>query len=413
MDMADTILARVDERRDELLSLARQLVQIPSENPPGREADVAQFLSDRLAGVATEPVEMHAREPGRPNLIARVRGSDGPGRLMLVAHMDTKPVGDRDQWTVDPFAGHVADGQLYGRGAADMKAALAAMVVAADALKEVGFPGEIQLLFVADEEAGSAYGAKYMTSHVGLQADAAIIGEPSGIDAPFDGIHIAHRGIFCFKVKVLGTQMHSSMSDTRPSVNACVKLAEVLQKFHQRFRPTDPHNPLYPQGPTVNLAVMMDGGVFYGVYPGHAEFASEIRIVPGMDREQTVAELEQFVEQLRREDPSLRVELDLAPRPELAWLDGMQLSEDEPVVQAVARAAETVLGHRPALRGFPGGTDARALYVGAGIPTIPAFGPGLLEVCHGPDECVPVDDVVKAAQMYALAAHNFLCGRCL
>jgi len=142
MNLADTILARVHERRDELLSLARQLVRIPSENPPGREADVAQFLSDRLAGLATSPIEVHAREPGRPNLLARVRGSDGPGRLMLVAHMDTKPVGDRGQWTVDPFAGHVAHGQLYGRGAADMKAAIAAMVVAAEALKEVGFPGK-------------------------------------------------------------------------------------------------------------------------------------------------------------------------------------------------------------------------------------------------------------------------------
>ena len=411
MSDEEDILDRVDGRRDELIGLAQSLISIRSENPTGNEAEIAEFLKARLAPLAGDGMEVHTKESGRPNLLARVRGQSSGPSFMLVAHTDTKPVGDLSQWTVDPYGAEIVGGKLYGRGAADMKAALAAKIVAAEVLKEVGFPGEIQLLFVADEEAGSAFGAKYLVDEVGLRADGALIGEPCGIDASYDSLHIAHRGIFCFKIKVLGTQMHSSMSDIRPSVNASVKLAEVLQKFASDFRPTDPSNKLYPQGPTVNLAVMLEGGVFYGVYPGHAEFASEIRIVPGMDREQTVREVQDFVAQLKQEDPSLRIELDLKPRPNLTWIDGMQLSEDEPVVQAVASAAETVRGRRPPLRGFPGGTDARALYVGAGIPTIPAFGPGLLDLCHGPDEYVPVEDVVHAAKIYALAAYRFLTGK--
>lgn len=408
MDVEETILRRIDDRRDKLIGLAQSLIRIRSENPTGNEAEIADYLREPLDALAPGGVEIHAKKADRPNLLARVQGHRPGPSLMLVAHTDTKPVGDSSQWTVDPFGAEIVDGKLYGRGSADMKAALAAEIVAAEVLKETGFPGELQLLFVADEEAGSALGAKYMANEVGLRADGAIIGEPSGIDASFDVIHLAHRGIFCFKVRVLGTQMHSSMSDIRPSVNASVKLAEVLQKFAQSFRPTDPKNKLYPQGPTVNLAVMMEGGVFYGVYPGHAEFASEIRIVPGMDRERTVREVQDFVGRLREEDPSLRIELDLKPRPNLTWIDGMEISEDSPVAQALAGAAEHVLGHRPAFAGFPGGTDARCLYHGAGIPTIPAFGPGLLEVCHGPDESVPVEDVVNAAKMYALAAWRFL-----
>jgi len=405
----ETVLHRIDERRGELIALAQSLIRTKSENPTGNETEIVNLLRARLAPLAGDGVEVYAKEPDRPNLLVRVRGQRPGPSFMLVAHTDTKPVGDLSQWTADPFAASIVDGKLYGRGSADMKAAIAAMIVAAEVLKEFGFPGEIQLLFVADEEAGSAFGAKYLVNEVGLRADGALIGEPCGIDASYDSLHIAHRGICCFKIKVLGTQMHSSMSDVRPSVNACVKLAEVLQKFASGFTPTDPRNKLYPQGPTVNLAVMLEGGVFYGVYPGHAEFASEIRIVPGMDRGQTERELQDFVEQLKREDPSLRIELDLKPRPNLTWIDGMQLSEDEPVVQAVASAAETVLGRRPPFRGFPGGTDARSLYVGAGIPTIPAFGPGLLDLCHGPDEYVPIEDVVQAAKVYALAARRFLC----
>jgi succinyl-diaminopimelate desuccinylase len=86
----------------------------------------------------------------------------------------------------------------------------------------------------------------------------------------------------------------------------------------------------------------------------------------------------------------------------------MQVAEDAAVVQALVWAAEQVLGRRPPFAGFPGGTDARELAIHAGIPTAPAFGPGMLDVCHGPDESVPVDDIVKAAKIYALAAHRFL-----
>ena len=402
------IMDRVDARRDEIVELAQRLVRIKSENPPGRETEVAEFLAQRLEALAPGRVELHARAPDRPNLLVRMPGHGAGPSFMLVGHTDTKPVGDRSQWTVDPFAAEVREGRLYGRGAADMKGAIAAMVVAVEVMKEVGFPGEIQLLFVADEEAGGAYGAKFMANDVGLEADGAVIGEPCGINAAFDGVYIAHRGIFCFTVKVLGTQMHSSMSDVRPSVNACVRMADVLQRFAREFKPTAPAHKLYPKGPTVNLAVMMEGGVFYGVCPGHAEFASEVRVYPGMTYEQLVADVEAFVDQLRREDPSLRIELDTHPRPNLRWMEGMELPEDEPVVEAMQAGAQEALGRAVPLAGFPGGTDARFLYEGAGIPTIAAFGPGMLEVCHGPDEWAPVEDIVTAAKAYALAAHRFL-----
>ncbi|MBM4045923.1 MAG: M20 family metallopeptidase [Planctomycetes bacterium] len=407
--MDRTIADAIDRRRDEIIAFTQQLVQTPSETPSGNEIAVAKVIRARMEALGVTDIEVRAKKADRPNLLGRVRFSKPGKALIFNAHTDTKDVGDRTPWTVDPFSGVIKDGYLYGRGAADMKAALAAMLYAAVALKAAkpDLGGEILLMFVADEEGGSVYGSEYLARETPLKADAAIIGEPCGIDAPWDCLHISHRGVFCFKIKVFGTQMHSSMSDIRPSVNACVKLAEVLTAFAREFRPTYKPHPLYPQGPTVNLAVLMKGGVFYGVYPGYAEFCTDVRIIPGMTKEQIVADLMGFVEKLRKRDPKLRVEVDPAPRP-LDWVPAIELSPDEPVVKCALAAAEEVLGFRPKLAGLPGGTDARCIYIHTGIPVIPALGPGMLEICHGPNERVPVEDIVKAAQIYALAAANFL-----
>ena len=409
MENETDILNCIDGRRDDMIAFAQELIRTPSETPSGCEREVAVLIESHMRDLGIESIETHARKPDRPNLLARIPFGDAGPRLILNAHTDTKDVGDRSRWSVDPFGAEIKDGCMYGRGAADMKAALAAQLYAAVALRDVGVeaPGEIMLMFVADEEGGAWDGTRFLISEVGLRGDAAIIGEPCGIDTPYDYLHIAHRGVFCFNVHVRGTQMHSSMSDVRPSVNASVKMAEVLTAFAKEYRLAHEPHPLYPQGPTVNVGVMIEGGVFYGVYPGHAWFGTDVRVLPGMERQAVVTELEAFVETLRRRDPELDVEVDTHPR-EWDWIPPMELSPDEPVVRATLAAAKTVLGREPKIGGLPGGTDAHSMFNDGGIPTIPAFGPGMLELAHGPDERVPVEDIIIAAKVYALAALHYL-----
>jgi acetylornithine deacetylase len=399
----------LDQQRTELLRFAAELVATPSPNLPGDERAVVQVILAQLARLGLPGAEIAAKEPHRPNVIVRLPGQR-PGRtLMLCGHSDTKPPGDLAQWQTDPFQPVFREGKLYGLGATDMKGAVAAMIYATAALRQCGsaLTGDLLLVINADEERSMKFGSEFLATEYGLRADAALLGEPSGIAGPeFEFLHLLSRGVACFKVRVHGTQMHSSLSDRLPSVNANVKLAEVLTRMNRALHLTfRPH--ALCSAPTVNLGVKIEGGVGYGVYPGIAEFQADIRTLPGMTRPQLQADLEQCLAAIRRDDPALRVMLEFE-EPPLDWIPPTEVPADHPLVQALLQAAEQVLGRRPQLTAFPGGTDAAKFQAVAGIPTIPSFGPGWLNLAHAPNECVGTEALVQAAKMYALAAQTYL-----
>jgi acetylornithine deacetylase len=203
--------------------------------------------------------------------------------------------------------------------------------------------------------------------------------------------------------------MHSSICDVVPSVNASAKMAHVLTRMERDLRIRHEPHPYYPQGVTRNIGAAVRGGVYYGVRSGYAEFCSDIRILPGMTAAQVGADVERFVDELRRDDPELRVEI--VPelnRPELWEMKQPQVDANEPLVEMLLRAAERVLGGRTPLGGIEGGTDAIYFHGQGGIPTIPAFGPGLLPLAHGPNEYVGIESIVQAAKIYALSAIDYL-----
>ncbi len=412
--MADhevAVLKYLDDHRNELLEFTRELVAVPSMNPPGGEQAMADAVLARLSELGLDQTEIRAKAPGRPNIFCRLGNSPSSLTLLLTGHLDTKPVGDRTRWRVDPFGADIVDGQLYGLGSGDMKAAIAAMVYAASALRSTQVPlgGNLLLLFTADEEAGSAYGADYLVEEKLVQADAALLGEPCGIRDEWEYICLLSRGNCCFRVKVWGTQLHSSISDILPSVNASSKMAYVLWRMQRDLLPRiryEPH-PLCPQGPTLNVGVMVSGGVFFGVYPGYAEFACDLRTLPGMTREGVAQDIEAFLDELRSEDPSLEVKLEFEPLP-LGWIEPCEIPPDHPLVVATQAAAERVFGTCPPLGCIPGTTDSPKLQFGLGIPTIPAFGPGRLPLAHSPNEHISVESPLQAAKVYALCALNYL-----
>jgi acetylornithine deacetylase len=404
----------IDRHRDELLRFVAGLVAAPSPNPPGDERAVVKVILAELERLGLTGAEVVAKEPHRPNVIFRLRGGRPGPVLMLGGHSDTKPVGDPTRWRTDPFQPVVRDGKLYGLGSTDMKGAVAAMVYATAALaasrereRPEALAGELLLVIDADEERSMKFGSEFLAAEYGLRADVALLGEPSGIGgAEFEFLHLLSRGVCCFKVRVQGTQMHSSLTDRLPSVNANVKLAEVITRMNRELRLTFTPHPLCA-APTVNLAVRVEGGVGYGVCPGVAEFQTDIRTLPGMTLPQLQADVERCLDRIRHENPGLQVELEFEDLP-LGWIPPTEVSADYPFIPVLLEAAERVLGWRPALSAFPGGTDASKYQGLAGIPTIPSFGPGWLPLAHGPNECVGVEAIIQAAKMYALAAKAYL-----
>lgn len=406
----NAVLAYLEDHEQEMVDFAGELVATPSPNPPGDERAVADAVLSRMTRLGLKGAEVAAREPARPNIVYRQSGHTGSPRLLLNGHLDTKPVGleDRKLWNTDPLVPTIIDGKLYGLGSADMKGGIAAIVYAAAAINSLDQPpaGDLMLIFTANEEAPGEYGANWLVKNHDIQADFCLVADTAGIHEDFDVLHVIARNTVIFRIKVYGTQMHSSMSDQFGAVNAAVKMGWVLWRMDRDLKLRFEPHPYYPQGPTVNLGDLVHGGVAYGTFCGYAEFGSDIRFHPGMTREEIVEDLEAFLAGLRREDPDLRAELEVAgsgQEVDWRWLRG-----DEPFVGILQTASERILGRRPPRGGFPAFTDAFWFHSYAGIPSIPAYGPGLLPLAHGPNEYVSTEAIVQASKIYALAALGYL-----
>jgi len=402
------VLSFLESTAEDQLDLARRLVATPSPNPPGDERAVAGVVCELLRAYGLTDLTILEARPSRPNVVVRIPG-DGPGpTLILSGHTDTKPAGDLSRWDTDPWDPVVSDGELRGLGSGDMKAAVAAMVYAAVALaRSGGWCGELQLVLTADEEGGSTLGSRWLAEEGHLAADAAIIGEPCGVMSEWETIGVVSRGSALVDIEVEGTQMHSSVSDRFDPVNATVEMAWLIQKMASEFDRylTYAPYPLDGSGPTVNVGVMAEAGVFYGVYPGNARFSSDIRLVPGMTEPSVTADLRRFLDRSMAENPRLSAELKM-----VGFSEATQIPPDHPAVAALQHASRLVLGRSVEPGVFPGATDALSFQGIAGIPTVAAFGPGYVPRAHAPNERLDVEGVNQAARIYALAALRYLDG---
>jgi acetylornithine deacetylase/succinyl-diaminopimelate desuccinylase-like protein len=189
-------------------------------------------------------------------------------------------------------------------------------------------------------------------------------------------------------------------------VNATVEMARLIDRMDRellgRLRCPPGQAGL---SPTVNVGVMASAGVFYGVYPGSAEFACDIRTVPGMERETLEEDLRLFLVDAARDDPELDAELDFE-----IFVPASEIEASHPLVSALRDASRAVLGEERPVGAFPGATDAAHFQLTAGIPTVAAFGPGFLPRAHAPNESAPVAGIVQAAELYALAARRYAEG---
>ena len=396
----------IRSKQEEIFDFTCELIRTPSINPPGDEREISEVLKQRLNNLGVEGVRIVGVDQTRPNVIAEVIGKETGRRIMFSGHIDTKPPGDLSQWKSNPLDAVVQGDQLVGLGCGDMKAAIAGMVYAAAALRTLdSFPGTIALALTADEENGSKFGSKWLADEGHIKADVCVIGEPGGIFREWEAIHLVSRGAALFKIVVYGTQMHSSISDQLPAINATLKMAELALKMQKEMKGylTFNEHPLCRFGPTVNVGVTAQSGVTYGVFPGRAEFACDIRTVPGMEEEQIKRDILRFLEDAKKSDPELRAELE--------WnlmVGATEIDAKDPVVDCLQSVTEQIIGKVPKLDAFPGATDAAYIQTAAGVPCIASFGPGFLPRAHSPNESLHVNGAAESAMIYALAALRYL-----
>jgi acetylornithine deacetylase/succinyl-diaminopimelate desuccinylase-like protein len=391
----------------DVIELAQGLIRTPSPNPPGDERAVAAFLEEAVVAYGLPPARVVAKDARRPNLVTTLDFGPGGRHLVLSGHIDTKPVGDA-RWSVDPFGADIDADRLYGLGSGDMKAGVAAMIVAAArvAAQPVN-RGRLSLVLTADEEDGATYGAHHVASNSALDADGVVIGEPGGITADFDRLHLVSRGIARLRLVARAAQGHSSLSGEFGNRNAGVDAARAAVAVADHLQLEVPDNPgkLLGWQATVNTALAFRGGVGYGVLPGAMAADTEVRLLPGMQRDEVRKAFERrMAEVAEATGADLRVEFDAPPSD---WLPAAWVHPDDELARAAREACVAVFGAPVPDSVFPGTTDATWFSELQHIPTLPALGPGLLRRAHAADEWVSVAAVCRAVDLYSRLASSF------
>ena len=396
MSLSTTV--EVDEAA--LTRFLQELVRIPSVNDQahGRsEAPAAELVAEQMRAFGWKP-EIVEVVPGRPNVIAVLEGSSTGPTLMFEGHTDVVTEGPLELWTVDPFAAEIRDGRVYGRGSADMKSGVAAMLFAADAVVRGGsFPGRIVVAALVDEE-GMMLGAKHFAaSALGRTVDAAIICEPEGFEAC-----TAQKGALRLQLDVTGRMAHGAMPqhgvNPAPALAKFIEAAGVLQaELLER------HGAHPTLGPTYLTPTVVQAGQpeQRNVIPGQAWLAVDVRTIPADDHSAIVGRLTADAAAIAAATGCELELLVVDDRP------ATETSPEEPVVRAVVEAHAARFGSDPVLGGVPGATDGTILVRDLSIPVV-VYGPGGKWIAHQADEYVEVAELGQYASVYADAARRFL-----
>jgi succinyl-diaminopimelate desuccinylase len=387
----------VDE--EAVVALTRDLVRLRTVNEDGaREAPAAKLVAETMRSFGWEP-QITEVAPGRPNVVAVVEGGGGPGRtLAFEGHTDVVTEGDPDRWSVDPYGGEIRDGRLYGRGSADMKSGVAAMVHAVRALQLAGpFPGRVLVCALVDEE-GLMLGAKHFAgTELARGVDGAIICEPEEGE-----ICTSAKGAVRIRVDLLGAMAHGAMPqhgrNPLPAIGRLLVALADLQDQLQKAHPAHEHLGEVYVTPTVSRAGSLDQ---INVIPARATVAVDVRTIPGVDHSTLVGRVRELAAEAGAPDGVTSELVVVDDRP------CVEIATDHPLVTALAAAHQAVLGEPARYGGVPGATDGTILTRDAGIPTV-VYGPGGKWIAHQADEYVEVADIVRCAHVYAAAADRFL-----
>lgn len=385
---------------EEVVAFAAALVRIRSVNEPGvsDEHEAAELVASRMRAWGWRP-EVVEVAPGRPNVVVTVEGGGGPGPVLgFEGHLDVVTEGDEAAWTVDPYGAQVIDGRLYGRGAADMKAGVAAMLYAVRALQAAGpFPGAVRLFVLSDEEE-MMLGAKHVVAtgaHEGVAG--LVVCEPEGGE-----VCPSSKGALRLRVELEGAMAHGAMPNEGcnplPVLGRVLGALEAFQAELQAAHEPHPHLGTVYLTPTV---VEAGAPPQMNTSPARASLWLDVRTIPGVDHGA-------LVERVRRDCERLALPAGVAASVEV--IDDrppVSTGLDDPVVRHLVDAHEHVHGSPPVLGGVPGTTDGTIFTVYGKVPSV-VYGPGGKWIAHQVDEYVHVDEIVRYAEVYAETARRFL-----
>ncbi len=419
--MLDSLFARIDDQRDALIALTQDLIRIPTVNPPGEGyLPCAQFLGERLKRSGFDVSYVRAegaigdsdRYP-RTNVVARY-DADGAGHTVhFNGHIDVIEAGLG--WSVDPFGGTISNNRIYGRGSCDMKGGIAASVIALESILAEGirFHGAMEISGTADEESGGFGGVAYLARQGFFskpRVDHVIIPECLNVDR----ICIGHRGVWWAEIETFGKIAHGSM----PFLGDCAirHMGAVMRAFEEELLPSLANRrtgmPVVPEGArrsTLNLAAIHGGlpeqidGLPSPNVPDRCRLMLDRRFPIEEDLADVKNEIVAILDDLTRSRPGFRYKINdvMEVLPTLT-------PEDADVVKAVAASISQVLGKPPELIVSPGSYDQKHIHRIGNLQECLAYGPGILDLAHQPDEYVEIDHLIASTKVMAASTLRLL-----
>lgn len=421
-DPSENLFKIIESRREELVELARALIRFPTVNPPGDHyKPCAEFIGRRLhaRGFAVEYVRA-AGTPGdtehypRINVVARREGNAAGPCVHFNGHIDVVQTGAG--WTMDPFAAVVNGGKIYGRGACDMKGGLAASIIAVEALIDSGakLPGALEISGTVDEESGGYGGVHYLAERGWFSSprvDHVIIPEPLNVDR----VCIGHRGVWWAEIETRGRMAHGSM----PFLGDCAvrhmhAFIDRLEKdLYPKLAARCTDMPVVPSGArhsTMNINSIHGGqaetiGFPAPCVPDSCRIVIDRRLLIEEHMDSVKCEVRAILERLVKEREGFNYQLRdiFEVLPTMADRNG-------PVARSTAAAIQRVMGRKAEFVCSPGTYDQKHIDRIGKLRDCIAYGPGILDLAHQPDEYVLIDDMVNSAKVMATAARALLFG---
>lgn len=421
----EKLMEYIDSKANHAIAFLQKLISFDStfkeQGVYGNELEVQKWLESEVRqwGFETHLFEPDNNEiasfpdynPGhqyenRPNLVAVSKGTGNGKSLILNGHIDTVPLDDVNKWTYDPLSGKIADGKMYGRGTCDMKAGVAAMILATKYINDFGLEhkGDIIIESVVDEEGGGNGTLACVAK--GYTADAAIVTEPTGLQ-----LFCASRGVLLLQVTIYGKPSHACFKwNGVNAIEKAVKIINDLKELECKWLATKKH-PLLPS-PTITVG-QIEGGISAATVPGTCILRFDIKYLPTeineygehlkVDKEKIKQEVEQCIINTCNGDEWLK-----AHHADLDWyLSVMPHSVDinSPLIDVVSSASDSILGSH-IISGLPSGADARHLQNNGHIPTI-LFGPGNMNNAHSIDEYVDIKQYLDSIKILVKTILNW------
>lgn len=380
------LLDRINEAQ--VTDICRALVRFKTINPPGDELPAAEYVAGLLDKAGFE-IRFVRHTETRASVIARLKGQGTAPALLLNGHLDVVPPGAAP-WRYDPFEAQVDDGKIWGRGSADMKGGVAAILAAAQAIAQAQAPlnGDLIIAATADEEV-KMEGARQVADCADLgPLQAVIIAEPTN-----NQMGLAERGVLWVQLETYGKTAHGATPHL--GENAVMMMAHLLVELERLEIPHTPHPILGGFSRSINT---ISGGAKTNVVPDYCIATVDMRTVPGQNHQAILDQIEQLITTLQQRLAPFKARVSAAYE-----LPPVETRESHPAVQAFARALTSITG-RPAIPAQVRFATEAGIYVPTlGVPAI-ICGPGDPALAHQPDEHVEIEQLVQAAKIYALAA---------